>query len=388
VERIAILRANGLGDLMFALPALDALRAAYPGAEIVLLGRELHRELLEGRPGSVDRVVVIPVSRGVRQEAGVVEDPHELDRFFDRMRAQRFDLALQMHGGGRWSNPFVSRLGAGLTAGCRAEDAAPLDRWIRYVYYQPEIARYLEIAGLVGAPPCTVAPRVAVTERDRAEAAEVLGVPGRGPLAVLHPGASAGRRHWPPESFAAVGDALARDGLAVAITGSAGERDLALAVRDSMLAEAMVLCGRVTLRGLTGVLERAAVMVSNDTGPLHLANAVGTATVGIFWCGNLLTAAPLVRARHRPVASFRVACPVCGVDCTVGECSHDASFVAEIPVEEVLAGARDLLEQAGEGLGRATSRRARAVSPASGEPLASAHGPSGGPAPPRPSRSA
>lgn len=86
VRRLAVLRANGLGDLVFALPALDALRAAYPDAEIVLLAREWHRELLEGRPGPVDRVVAIPVHRGVREESDRDEDPAELERFFSARR--------------------------------------------------------------------------------------------------------------------------------------------------------------------------------------------------------------------------------------------------------------------------------------------------------------
>src|SRR5437667_7394301 len=65
VHKIAVLRANAIGDLTFALPALEALCAAYPGAELVLLGQEWHARFLEGRPGPVDRVVVVPPYRGV-----------------------------------------------------------------------------------------------------------------------------------------------------------------------------------------------------------------------------------------------------------------------------------------------------------------------------------
>src|SRR5579885_787893 len=95
VRKIAVLRANGLGDLIFALPALDALRAAYPEAEITLLGSRLHVELLAERPGPVDRVIVIPPSRGVREEAGKLENAAELDQFFEAMARERFDLAIQ-----------------------------------------------------------------------------------------------------------------------------------------------------------------------------------------------------------------------------------------------------------------------------------------------------
>jgi ADP-heptose:LPS heptosyltransferase len=340
VDRIAVLRANALGDFIFCLPALEALRAAYPEAELTLLACPWHAAFLDRRPGPVDRVVVVPPSRGVREEAGAVEDPEALAGFFERMRAERFDVALQMHGGGRWSNPFVLGLGARLTAGARAVDAPALDRWVRYVYFQSERMRCLEIAGLVGAPPVTVEGTIEVVPRDLEEAGAYL---ERGPFAVLHPGATSERRRWPAERFAAVGDRLALEGLQVIVTGTDAERDTVTAVRAAMHAPSQDACGTLSVAGLVGVLSRAAVVVSNDTGPLHLAHALGTPTVGIFWVGNLVNGAPLDRGRHRPVASFRTACPVCGVHNIAERCPHEASFVEDAPLDEVLDATLDLL---------------------------------------------
>ena len=132
IRKIAVLRANALGDLMFSLPALDALRAAYPHAEIVLLGQPWHARFLTGRPGPVSRTVAVPPSQGVyvERDGRANEDPAELDAFFGRMRAERFDLAVQLHGGGRYSNPFLLRLGARLTAGPQTPDAPPHDRTV------------------------------------------------------------------------------------------------------------------------------------------------------------------------------------------------------------------------------------------------------------------
>ncbi|MFL6113490.1 MAG: glycosyltransferase family 9 protein, partial [Catenulispora sp.] len=317
VRKIAVLRANAVGDFIFALPALEALRAAYPRAEVVLLGRPWHAEFWAGRPGPIDRVIPVPPSRGVNDAEP--EAPAEvLDRFFARVRAERFDLAVQLHGGGANSNPFVSRLGARVTAGLRDTGAPPLDRWVPYVYFQPEIVRYLEAVALVGAGPVTLEPRVVVTPRDRDEAHAA--VPDGPPLAVLHPGAIDPRRRWPPESFAAVGDALADVGARVAVTGTAGERAAVRAVVAAMRHPALDLCGRLSLGGLAGLLARAAVVVSNDSGPLHLAHAVGARTVGVYWCFNLVNSSPLTRARHRPFVSWRRACPVCGHDETEGRC--------------------------------------------------------------------
>ena len=79
VRKIAVLRVNGLGDFIAAVPALEALRAAYPAAEIVLLAKDWHAAFLAGRPGPVDRVVVVPPARGVGEDNDFAEDPGRLD---------------------------------------------------------------------------------------------------------------------------------------------------------------------------------------------------------------------------------------------------------------------------------------------------------------------
>ncbi len=341
VRKIAVLRANGVGDLIFALPAIKALRDAYPIAEIVLLGLAWHAEFFSGRPGPVDRVIVVPPYPGVSGPDGIESDPAELAAFFAAMAEEQFDLAIQIHGGGSHSNPFLLRLGARLTAGLVSADAPLLDRWVPYIYYQPEILRYLEVVALVGALPAALEPRVAVTEADLREALPLIPESTR-PVVVLHPGAGDPRRHWPPEKFAVVGDALAAAGAQVVVTGTGLERPLADAVVNGMIAKALNLCGRLSLGGLAGLVSRCAVVVSNDSGPLHLAGAVGASTVGIFWVGNLINAGPITRARHRPVLSWRLNCPVCDCNCLQTTCDHRASFVAEAPVAEVVAQALDL----------------------------------------------
>lgn len=341
IRKIAVLRANALGDFVVTLPALEALRAAYPDVEIVLLGRPWHAELMRHRPGPVDRVVTIPTRALVGYGAGD-EDPSVLDQFFRAMQAERFDLALQLHGGGRNSNPFVQRLEARTTAGFRTPNAPALDRWAPYGQWQPEIWRYLEVVALVGAQPTTIRPRLVVTDADRAAVRAALPDDNR-PLAVIHPGATHRRRRWPPESFAAVGDALAQAGARLILTGTDDERPTARAVAATMRAPAIDLCGRLSLSALVGFLDRASIMVSNDTGPRHIAEAVGTPSVAIYWCGNLLTHGPATRALHRPIVSWRIDCPVCGIEAMRSGCAHEASFVTDVPVDEVRDAALELL---------------------------------------------
>ena len=229
------------------------------------------------------------------------------------------------------------------TIGTRTPDAAPLDRWIPYFYFQPEVLRLIEVVTLVGSQVSDIEPHLSLTAVDLAESYQV--VPAiEEPLVVLHPGASDPERLWPTERFAAVGDALAATGAQVVVTGTEGERALVQSVVESMRAVAWDLAGKLSLHGLTGLLGRSAVVVANDTGPLHLAAAVGTSTVGIYWCFNALTAAgPMTRARHRPAIAWRVACPVCGIDRSREGCQHHPSFVADIPTEEVVISALDLL---------------------------------------------
>jgi ADP-heptose:LPS heptosyltransferase len=260
------------------------------------------------------------------------------------MHTERFDLAVQLHGGGRHSNPFVRRLGARVTAGSRTPDAPPLDRTVPYTVHQHEIHRFLEVAGLVGATPVTLEPRLQVTAIDRAEAAAALD-DGDRPLVVLHPGANDPRRRWPVERLAVVGSELARKGARLAVVGTAAEQPLADRLLATLEGNAADLTGRLGLGGLAGLLEQATLLVGNDSGPRHLAAAVGTATVAVYWCVSLGSYGPLDRARHRTPTSWRLNCPVCGPNGLQQDCrsSHDASFVADVTVDEVLAEALDLL---------------------------------------------
>ena len=349
VSKIAVLRANAIGDFIFTLPALVALRAAYPAAEIVLLGKAWHAAFLAGRPGPVDRVEVVPAVRGVGAPMDATEDRAAQEAFIARMVRERFDLALQLYGGGRYANPFLRRLGARLTTGLKTPDAISLDRWVPYVYWQNEVLRHLEVVRLAGATPIDVVPKVEVTEADRAEA-RLVAADSERPLVVLNPGASDPERMWPTAKFAAVGDALAEAGARVVITGAEWEAPLAVRVREGMHHLAEDTTGRLSLGGLAGLLERCAVVVSNDTGPLHLAAAVGAASVGMYWCINLCNAGPVTTARQRPLVSWKLDCSICGVDRGKARCDHTPSFLDAISTDEVIVAALELFRsETGQG---------------------------------------
>ena len=187
-------------------------------------------------------------------------------------------------------------------------------------------------------------PRLQVTAADRAEAAAALAEDDR-PLVVLHPGANDSRRRWPVERLAVVGSELARKGARLAVVGTAAEQPLADQLLGTLEGEAADLTGRLGLGGLAGLLAQATLLVGNDSGPRHLAAAVGTATVAVYWGVSLGSYGPLDRARHRAPTAWRLHCPVCGANGLQQDCrsSHHASLVADVTVDEVLAEALDLL---------------------------------------------
>jgi ADP-heptose:LPS heptosyltransferase len=89
----------------------------------------------------------------------------------------------------------------------------------------------------------------------------------------------------------------------------------------------------------------ADLLAGNDSGPLNIARAAGTATVDIYWIGNVINAGALTRTRHRPLASWQVECPACKADMIYEQCDHRESFVTGVSVEEVLFNAFDLLDR-------------------------------------------
>jgi ADP-heptose:LPS heptosyltransferase len=336
IRRIAVLRGGGLGDLLFALPAVAALRMAYPEASVTVLGTPVHQELAASTAGPDYDVQILPFAEGIRPGP---KDPEALAAFFAQMNRETFDLAVQLHGGGRFSNPFLLRLGARHTVGARTPDAALLERNLPYAYYQHEPLRALEVAGLAGAPPVSLEARLRPLDRYAAGLERLLG--DEPAVVVIHPGATDPRRRWPARSFGEVAAACAADGARVLVVGTRDEEDLAAAVvAAAASAQVTSLAGQLTLGALASLLAATSVLVGNDSGPRHLAQALGTPTVGLYWAGNVINAGPLGRSQHRVHVSWLTHCPECGADITqIGwtapRCPHESPVVAGISVDAV-----------------------------------------------------
>ncbi|HEY1010851.1 MAG TPA: glycosyltransferase family 9 protein, partial [Daejeonella sp.] len=171
-------------------------------------------------------------------------------------------------------------------------------------------------------------------------------------LAIIHPGATDLRRRWPAENFGHIADHLIEQNFLVCLTGTASETKTVARVLEHSRRQSHILnfCGRLNLKGLTGLLSMADILVSNDTGPLHLARALQTRTIGIFWCGNSITGMSMTSNIHRSLISWVFQCPLCGLSFKEFEkersagCTHCTSFVSDISIDEVKASLQDIID--------------------------------------------
>lgn len=311
IRRIAIFRALQLGDMLVAVPALRAIRAQFPDAEITLVGLPWAHTLVERYPRYLDRFAEFPGWPGIVERAYYAA---RTERFLAVQRAYGYDLAVQMHGSGDASNPFTLALGAAHTAGYyEGAGSAGLDIAAAYPADQPEVLRMLGLARLLGDAAHSPALEFPLTPEDRAEAEALLGRRREGsrPWIGLHPGARPPTRRWPAEHFAALADALIRRfGARIVLTGGLGEEETARAVAAQMCEEPLNLAGKTSLGGLAAVISQLDLFISNDTGPAHLATAVETPSVTIFGPADQRRWAPLDPVRH-PIVRHPVACSPC-----------------------------------------------------------------------------
>lgn len=310
-NRIAIFRALKLGDMLCALPALRAIRAAWREAEIVLIALPWAEEFVDRFGRYLDGFRPFPGFPGLPERP---PDIGRIPAFLSEMQAEAYDLAIQMHGSGRLTNPLIELFGAQRCAGFFRSGAycpAP-QTFLPWPERGLEIRRLLRLAEFLGAPAqgehLEFPLRSSDVRRFRAVAQEDL---EPGTYVCIHPGASVAGRRWPAERFAAVAEALARRGFRVVLTGGVGEEALARSVGRRLSGACLDLVGRTDLGALGALLAGARLLVCNDTGVSHLADALRVPSVVISTGDNPERWAPIDGRRHR------VLCHPSGVE--VGE---------------------------------------------------------------------
>ncbi|OLL27562.1 LPS biosynthesis glycosyltransferase [Burkholderia sp. SRS-W-2-2016] len=333
--RIVVFRALQLGDMLCAVPALRALRAAAPDAHIALIGLPWARTFVERYADLVDELIVFPGALGFPEQP---ETNDGLPDFFAAMRDRHFDLAMQLHGSGGIANDLLRQFGARADAGFVQPDERPrAGCFIDWPDTLPEPERYLALMSALGAPAHDRKLSFPLTDHDRDEYAalrERHGIEAQR-LVLVHPGAQLPSRRWPAERFAGLADHLAADGWQIAITGTAAEAPLTCAVLGAMSAPALHLAGTTSLGALAALVADARLVVSNDTGISHIAAALETASVVIACGSDTRRWAPLDHLLHRVLADY----PPCR-PCMFRDCPYGHPCARNIGVETVVEAAR------------------------------------------------
>lgn len=290
-RRILVVTAAGLGDFILGTPAIRAIRGAFPGALVWALTIPEVAPLAERCP-DLDSVRCLDLrgSRSALQWA-IGRRRGELLCLLRDLRSQRFDLAVNLAGVGTLSGwirtaVFLRLVGAGQHTGRRWRTSLPPDQEGLGTIH--ELDAQIAAARDAGAETADRFPRLWVTAEDRdacRRLLEDLGLSGKDPLACLLPGSAQLDKRWPASRFAELGRRLSKAGAQVVLAGAPDERPLC----DALLAEipgAWSAAGRTSIPILAALLERAAVAVTNDSGPMHVAAALGTPLVVPFGPGS------------------------------------------------------------------------------------------------------
>jgi lipopolysaccharide heptosyltransferase I len=281
--RVCIIKPSSLGDIVHALPILSALRGRWPGAHLAWVVNAPFRDLLDGHPDLDDLIVYDRGRRGI-DAAGI----GGMAGVLARLRRGRYDLTIDLQGLFR-SAVLAAATGAKVRVGMA--DAREGARWFythrveapRLGIHAVDRARRVAVA--LGADLTEPRFNLAITPEDRRWAQQAL-APLPRPCLVLNLGARWPTKRWPPPHFAAIGRRAAEEFAAGLIAvGASEDRPLVDALARHLAPVPLLdLCGQTRLRQLAALALEADLLLSNDTGPLHLAAAAGARVVGIYTC--------------------------------------------------------------------------------------------------------
>jgi len=298
-EKIAVFRALQLGDLLNTIPAIRALRRAYPDAEITLLGLPWAGGFVRRFSKYFDRFIHFPGYPGLPEQEF---DSAAFGHFLKEMQAEQFDLLLQMQGNGTIVNRLLEQFGALRLAGFHNGDSRMDPSWfVEYPERVHEIKRHQVLMAHLGIALAGNELEFPLTVKDQEEFEGLdLSLCARH-YVCIHPGSRGGWRQWPPAYFALLADYCAEKGLNIVITGTADEIDITREVIKCLHYPAIDLTGRTTMGAMGVLLRNAFLLISNCTGVSHMAAALRTPSVIISMDGEAHRWAPLDRRLHRTI---------------------------------------------------------------------------------------
>ncbi|MFH1847941.1 MAG: lipopolysaccharide heptosyltransferase II [Candidatus Omnitrophota bacterium] len=277
-RRFLIVRTDRIGDVVLSTPVIEALRRGYPDSFIGMMVSPKTRELVEGNP-YLNKTITFDKKKHKGVFGGL--------RFAAILRKKRFDTALVLHPTVRahvllWLSGIPERIGYDKKLGIL------LTKKIKHrkqLGEKHESEYSLDLLKHVGVKAEGLKPFVPVSAKDRAAVGAVLKkyAIDKKELVIVHPGASCPSKRWPTEAFAEVADEIAvKFNKKIAII--AGEDNAAFAARmkSGMRQKALDVAGKFSLGEVSALLENSCLLVSNDSGPAHMAAALGVPVVAIF----------------------------------------------------------------------------------------------------------
>ncbi len=332
MRKILIRGPNWVGDAVLAIPAMKALRKRFSDAEITLLVRPWVAGLFTSAP-FVDRVWSEPKPSRLG----------DWTRIARAIRSGRFDLALLL------PNSFESALMMYVSRVPKRIGYATDGRgWMLTNSITPggvarhQVDYYLELVKTLSSNTARPSIEIEATAQERSTARTLLkneGIASDAAFLVLNPGAAYGSaKRWHEDRFAKTAGLLAKElRLQIALIGSEAERPIAEQIAAQIPRRSIVLNGKTSLETLIGVLAEASLMITNDSGPMHIAAALGIPTVAVFGSTDERVTGPC-GARTRIVKK-----PVECSPCLLRDCPIDHRCMNGVTVEDVCRAARELI---------------------------------------------
>lgn len=303
-RRIAIVKPSSLGDIVHSLPVLTALRRRYPQAHISWVVSRIFEPLLQGHP---DLDATIPLDRGAARR-GWMAALQTWRRFIHDLRRRHFDLVVDLQG------LLRSGLITGLSGGQRRVGLGTAREGAGWFYTDVvtvpgagsihAVDRYWQVAERFGIGDQPKQFRLPITDAAQVWTAQALaGLPR--PWVMLAIGSRWPTKRWPADHFAELAR-RAQDhfGAAAIFVGGAEETPAARLAMSELPGPSRVLTGRTTLPQLVALLNRADVMIGNDTGPLHIARALGRPVVAPYTCTKVNVTGPYAAPETAVAASI------------------------------------------------------------------------------------
>jgi lipopolysaccharide heptosyltransferase II len=280
-EKFLVIRTDRMGDVILSTPVLEAIKSEFPKSHLCVMLSSYTADVVRNNP-LVDDVIIDDYEQeggGLGQLLQVVREIRK--RGFDVAILLRptFRLALILFLGG-----VKYRIGTGFRFYQMLFNRKIYEH--RKVNLRHEAEYNLDLLRPLGITPKRIWPRVYLSSQEDQFASQIfqdLNFAPDEPVVLIHPGSGNSSLNLSPRRFTQVADKLIQEfGAKIIFTGTAGEKELIDSIMRSMEGEAFDLSGKTDLRQLAAVLKRCDAVVTNSTGPMHLAVAVGTPTVAIF----------------------------------------------------------------------------------------------------------